>query len=103
MDKKRASEIAKNYLNYILKEKKINITGAYLFGSYAKDTFNEDSDIDLAIIMKNLKNSYEMLVKLMVLRRDFDLSIEPHPFDEKDFDSTNPFAYEIMKTGTKIL
>ena len=88
------------YVGHLVIEKLLK---AYLFGSYTKGRFHEDSDIDLAIILKNLKDDFEMQVKLMILRRGFDLSIEPHPFDEKDFDSTNPFAYEIMKTSIKIL
>lgn len=103
MDKKAAFKIANDYISFLLKQKDLNIKKAYLFGSYAKGRFNEDSDIDLAIILKNLKDDFEMQVKLMKLRRNFDTSIEPHPFDEKDFDDTNPFAYEIMKTGIKIL
>jgi len=103
MDKKAAFKIAKDYISFLIKQKDLNIVKAYLFGSYAKGKSHEDSDIDLAIILKNLKDDFEMQVKLMKLRRKFDTSIEPHPFDEKDFDLTNPFAYEIMKTGIKIL
>ncbi len=102
MDKKAAIEIIKKYLLF-LKSKKYQIKNVYLFGSYAQDRFNEDSDIDLAIIMKDLENDYEMQVELMILSSSFDSRIEPHPIDETDFNSTYPFAYEIMKTGIKIL
>ncbi len=37
------------------------------------------------------------------LSRKFDTRIEPHPFDETDFNSSNPFANEILKKGIKIL
>jgi hypothetical protein len=33
---------------------------------------------------------------------DIDLRIEPHPFKEQDFNSQNPFAYEIARTGILI-
>lgn len=102
MDKKAAIELTKKYLLF-LKSKKYQIKNVYLFGSYAQDRFNEDSDIDLAIIMKDLENDYEMQVELMILSSSFDSRIEPHPIDETDFNSTYPFAYEIMKTGIKIL
>ena len=102
MDKKRAFEIVKEYINF-LKEKKYNIQMAYIFGSYAKDNFCDDSDIDLAIIMKGLKNGFEEQIKLMKFRRKFDTRIEPHPFDEKDFDISHPLVNEILKTGIKVL
>ena len=39
----------------------------------------------------------------MKLRRNYDISIESHPFVNKDFNTDNPFAYEIMKNGEEIL
>ncbi len=103
MDKKTAFKIAKDFISFLIKQKGLEVKKAYLFGSYAKNQFHEDSDIDLAIILKHLRDDFDMHLKLSRLRRKFDTSIEPHPFDEKDFDDTNPFAYEIMKTGIKIL
>lgn len=46
---------------------------------------NEDSDIDLAIVLNNLSNSFTMQIQLMKLSRKFDTRIGPHPFDEKNF------------------
>lgn len=62
----------------------------------------EDSDIDIAVVLKNLRNSFTTQVQLMKLRRDIDLRIEPHPFDETDFNSSNPFANEILTTGIQV-
>ncbi|MFQ5636598.1 MAG: nucleotidyltransferase domain-containing protein [bacterium] len=102
MDKKTALRIVKEYIDFLQKNE-FNIQGVYIFGSIAKGHFNEDSDIDLAIIIKNLKNGFTMQGELMKLRRRFDLRIEPHPFDEMDFNDSNPFANEIMNTGIKVL
>ena len=106
MDQRSAFEsvmdVVKNYAHF-LKESGLNIQNVYLFGSYAKGTFREDSDIDLAVVMKNLQNSFTMQVQLMNLRNNFDTRIEPHPFDERDFDDSHPFAYEILKSGIPIL
>ena len=101
MDKQKASRIAKEYIKFI-KNMNPDMTDAYIFGSYAKDSIREDSDIDLAIIFKNLSDSFDMQVKLMKLRRQFDTRIEPHPFRESDFQLSNPLANEILKTGIKI-
>ena len=102
MDQKSASKIVKKYL-YFLKKNSINVEKAYIFGSYANGTNNEDSDIDLAIILKELKNGYDMQVHLMKLGRKFDTRIEPHPFDEQDFINPSiPIVYEILQTGIEI-
>jgi uncharacterized protein len=45
---------------------------------------------------------FSMQRLLMRLRRNVDLRIEPHPIMEQDFNSSNPFAWEIEKTGIKI-
>ena len=102
MDKRATLKVVKKYITF-LKENKFNIQKAYIFGSYAKGSFHEDSDIDLAIIMSNLPDTFNMQVQLMKLRRKFDTRIEPHPFDETDFNSSNPFANEILRTGIQIV
>ena len=89
--------------NCFYKKKDPNVQKAYLFGSYAKGTIKEDSDIDLAIIFKNFDNSFDTQVQLMKLRRKFDTRIEPHPFRESDFQTSNPFANEILNTGFEIV
>ena len=80
-----------------------NVQKAYLFGSYASDKYNEDSDIDLAIVMKKLSNSFTTQVELMKISRKFDTRIEPHPFEESDFNVTHPFANEVLNTGIQLM
>ncbi len=101
MDKKSTFKIVKKYINF-LKEKKYIVHKAYIFGSYARGNYSEDSDIDLAIILKNLDNSFITQIDLMKLGRQIDTRIEPHPIDITDFDHSNPFADEILKTGIEI-
>jgi len=102
MDKNTAFNIVQNYLAY-LKRNNIVVEKAYIFGSYAVGNFNEDSDIDLALILKNLSNSFIMQVELMKLGRKIDTRIEPHPFDESDFNSSDPFAHEILSKGIQVV
>jgi len=102
MAQKDTVEKVKNYISF-LKENRFNISKVYLFGSYARGNFREDSDIDLAIIMNGLTNSFTMQIQLMKISRKFDTRIEPHPFDEKDFNSSNPFAHEVITSGVRIL
>jgi len=75
----------------------------YLFGSYARNTFREESDIDVALVMKNVEDVFQTQVDLMKLRRTVDLRLEPHPIDEKDFTESNPLASEILKYGREIV
>ncbi len=101
MDKETAFNIALKFIEY-LKEQKYQISSAYIFGSYSKDSYNADSDIDLAVILKNCKNTFDTQVELMKLRRNFDLRLEPHPFSEKDLNGNDPFLSEVLKTGIRI-
>ncbi|MFQ5825642.1 MAG: nucleotidyltransferase domain-containing protein [bacterium] len=101
MDQRTAIEIVNRYINY-LRKNKFNIRKAYLFGSYVQGQYNEDSDIDLAIVLNKLSNSFTTQVELMKISRKFDTRIEPHPFEESDFNTTNPFANEILNKGIRI-
>lgn len=77
---------------------------AYLFGSFAKNKQRPDSDIDIALIIDNLKDSdkFDIQVQFMLLASRFDSRIEPHPLSKLDFISDNPFVHEIKKTGIEI-
>ncbi|MCF6269714.1 MAG: nucleotidyltransferase domain-containing protein [Melioribacteraceae bacterium] len=71
-----------------------------LFGSYALKKASDNSDIDLAIVFKELKEDrFETRLKLMKFSRKFNEVIEPHPFLNSEFNETNPFASEILKNG----
>jgi predicted nucleotidyltransferase len=102
MDKDRALKLATNYVNYLITSKKVDVLKAYLFGSHAKGTPTENSDIDIAIVIPNQYDTFETQVQLMLLTRDFSLDIEPHPIKEQDFSMSNPMASEIITTGIGI-
>jgi uncharacterized protein len=76
----------------------------YLFGSYARKKQKKDSDIDLAMIIDQLSDTerFDVQVQLMLTASEFDLRIEPHPLSSEDFQSNNPFAAEIKRTGIEI-
>lgn len=102
MDQDRAFKLARDFLAHLQKEKK-TVKQAYMFGSHVKGTQHEESDIDIAIVLSKLKNGFDMQVELMKIGRHFDSRIEPHPFAEADFDTSNPFAREIIETGIRVL
>jgi uncharacterized protein len=103
MDKREALKIAGRYVDSI--NSKYNIQKAFLFGSFARGTNNEDSDIDIdididiALVIDNVNDIIDTQIELMKLRRKIDLRIEPHPFMVNDFNRSNPVVNEILKYG----
>ncbi len=94
-----------NSINKFIKEikKHYNITTIILFGSYAKGTENEDSDIDIAVISDDFEDIYECMANLMGMTWDIDARIEPHPIKKKDFDEESDyFIKEVINTGIKV-
>lgn len=100
MDKRDALNIASKYADAV--KSKYDSVKIILFGSYARGNYNEDSDIDIAVVLKDYKNLIDIQLELMRLRRKIDSRIEPHPFREKDFDISNPIVNEIVKYGQDI-
>ena len=92
--KKYAKEICKNY----------SIEAIILFGSYAKGTEHQDSDIDIAIITNDFNNNiFNGEIELKKLRWNIDLRIEPHIIKIDDYKNiSTPFIEEIINTGIKL-
>ncbi len=93
-------DIVNKYIEII--SKKFNIKEVYIFGSYARGTNSEDSDIDIAIILDSNIDTIDLMIELMMLTQNVDLRIEPHPVKTKDFEEGNPFVEEIKNTGLKV-
>lgn len=100
MAEREIISICQKYIHSVAS--KYTLSQAFLFGSYAKGTHKEGSDIDLAIIIKSPGDAFRIQLELMKLRRKFDLRIEPHLIKEADFNTANPFAYEILTSGIEI-
>ena len=86
-----------DFLEFIKKEG--NICIAYLFGSYANETYNENSDIDIAVIYKNDMNEYDHAGKSIDVSRVFgDIDV-----DYIDLEKVNVFLqFEILSKGKVI-
>ncbi|WP_417909836.1 nucleotidyltransferase domain-containing protein [Candidatus Electronema sp. PJ] len=100
MDRADAVELAQRFAKIV--RAKYACRQFFLFGSYAKGMEHEESDIDLAVVFDGFENIVEMQTELMRLRRAIDSRIEPHPFREKDFNLSNPLAFEILQYGQRI-
>jgi len=101
MDKKRAISISKKFLEKI-SSKNYNISQVWIFGSVIKGFAGEDSDIDLAIFLRDNSKTFDKEVELMSLRHGDEIAIEPHLFNYDDFTSESPLINQIQKTGIKI-
>ena len=87
-----------------LEKNKVPVWRLYLYGSYAKNTFHADSDIDLAVFWdRDDIDGLDEDVQLRMLSWDVDLRIEPHSFARTDFDEADPFVWETIATGERIL
>ena len=97
----RIMESIKKYIEKISQYYKIE--AIILFGSYAKGTENEDSDIDIAIISSDFNDIIEDGAKLIGLTWKIDTRIEPHPITTEDYKKiSNPFIREVVDSGIKV-
>ncbi len=100
MDQAEALDIARKYAEII--KDAFDYKRVFLFGSYMKGNFHEDSDIDIAIVFPDYANRMDRQVELMKLTRKVDTRIEPHPFRENEFELSDPFVKEIITHGKEI-
>ena len=72
-----------------------------LYGSYAKGNANENSDIDVAIIVNSINQDFFSYAPILwKLRREIDDRIEPILIEKNNDESG--FLIEIMRTGLVI-
>lgn len=98
MDKEQAIALARKYKEMIAE--KLPLKALYLYGSYSKGNYGEDSDIDIAVVVEHLNDDYfEDTPVLWKLRRKISNLIEPVLLIE---DTNNPLYRDITKTGILI-
>ncbi len=99
MDKIEAIEKVKEYK--LLLKGYFQIDNVYLFGSYAKNTNKEDSDIDVAIVVSNISDDFFAVNPLLwKIRRQVDDRIEPILIDKNN--DKSGFLEEIKRIGIEI-
>ena len=74
--------------------KKYGIKNAYLFGSYAKNTANEDSDVDLII---DDNGNIESLISLSGFRLDLIDELGGVDVDVLTVDGMKPRFFDLIK------
>jgi len=98
--KEEAISLVKKVLNGLIHE--FEIKQAYLFGSYVYGANNEDSDIDVGVIVKDDIN-FDDKLKLFSKVQKLNSLVELFVFSEKDFDIvSSDIVYEIKNKGIKV-
>lgn len=97
-------EIMNSIQKYIEKiSQYYKIDAIILFGSYAKGTEDENSDIDIAIISNDFYDIIEDGANLIGYTWKIDTRIEPHPIKTEDYENiSTPFIQEVIETGIKV-
>lgn len=76
MDKEQAIRLAQEYKKVLLE--KMPVKALYLYGSYSKGNYTEESDIDIAVVVEYLSDNYfEDTPLLWKLGRKVSYLIEP--------------------------
>lgn len=80
MDKREVLEKLRRFSEIVVE--KYNPLKIVLFGSYAKGTNKEESDVDVAVIVEKIDGSFlEKEAGLYKIRRNIDENIEPVLFE----------------------
>jgi predicted nucleotidyltransferase len=96
-------EVIKRYIEE-LEKNGFMISEAIIFGSHAKGSVREESDIDVALVSDNFTGDrFEDRRKIVAYRRKIDNRIEPIPFRPEDFNDGGMLADEIKRTGMRIV
>ena len=83
----------------------IPIDRVFLYGSYAKGTATEQSDIDLCFFSHDFENqsAIDTMTQLFRLARKYEaIDIEPRGFPVSELNNGNPFVKEILRTGREL-
>jgi len=99
MDQRTPPDQILDYINQ-LKMSYSDLRKVYIFGSFVKGSSRKDSDIDMAMVFDEVKDTFDRQVKLMKVRRKYDLRIEPHVFRVADFNESHPLAAEMVRIIT---
>jgi predicted nucleotidyltransferase len=99
LDKKTVVNIAARYANAIKNE--FSPIAVILFGSYAKGSANDDSDIDIGVIFDGFSGDWQNATnRLWNLAYDISWDLEPHLLDTTQ--DKSGFVQHVLKTGQVI-
>ncbi len=87
-----------------LQERGMHVQNAFLFGSHAKGYARRGSDIDVAVVSRDLSGDWlDDFCHLTRIADDIDPRMEVIPFLPQDFRDENPLVWEIKTTGIPLV
>ncbi len=98
MDKEQALNLVRQYKQSI--SGMFDTSKVYMFGSYSKGTANNESDIDVAVVIPELKGEWFSIVpKLWSATRSISTLIDPVLLDESH---PSPLYDDVMRYGIAV-
>ena len=86
--------------------KAMPVDKAILYGSYAKGTATEHSDVDICFFSDAFasRRSVDVVIELLGIAGKYhpDFCIEPRAFPTCEIENDNPFVREVLRTGREI-
>jgi predicted nucleotidyltransferase len=105
VDFETVTRIARDYAADVNRE--LPIEKAVLFGSYAKETATELSDVDICFFLKsyNGKRKVDLVTQILGIggEKYCRIGFEPVVFEIAEIQNDNPFVREILVTGRDLL
>jgi uncharacterized protein len=96
MDKAEAIDKVKDYAEQVIKH--FDVKNVVLYGSFARNNARKYSDIDVAVVVKNIdRDFFDYAPLLWKLTRNIDVRIEPILIEEDN--DVSGFLDEIYKYG----
>ena len=102
VDFEAVKNIAVDYANEV--RSSFPVDKVVIFGSYARGTATELSDVDIAFFFHNYgdKTRFDIGLQLLKLCRGYKAYFEPLVFETVEIERGNPFVKEILRTGQEI-
>lgn len=98
-------KVLESIKSYVAKiSSQIPVKRAILFGSFAKGTFDNESDVDLAIFSDYFEtiSRVEGTTYLLIQAQEFEVDLEPVAFTEMEYEQRLGIVDEILKTGVDV-
>jgi predicted nucleotidyltransferase len=97
------NNVVKQYADFV--RSVLPVDKAYLFGSYAKGTATEYSDVDVCFFLKDFggRRRIDVIAQLLGLTKNYTtVGFEPLAFPTSELENDNPFVKKILRTGREI-
>ena len=95
-------EIIRQYIEIIKND--VSVEKVILYGSYAKGNYDENSDIDLALIIAGYNENDFISMGAFLLDKSFVLKVDlqPFPFSIEEYNNPKGIMEEILNTGIEL-